>query len=932
MRRILQFLFLLLVLVLAAAFILPQLYRDEIMAKIKEEANKNLNATLEFRDLNLSLFSSFPALEVGLEGLSLKGIEDFEGRELIAVEDLSAAIDVLSLIQGEAYQINEISAQGVELDLLILPDGRANFDIMKESEAPVDTAPAAESSPFQIALQSYRVEGLHLRYVDQQGEMYFELKNLNHQGQGDFTEKVVALKTFTEVAAVEFAMEGIKYLHRVQAESQFDFKLDQEAFRFDFGENYLTMNGLRMNFEGWLAMPEEQIDMDLRFKSENSEFKSVLSLIPQFFYQDFEGLKSSGQFDFQGAIKGTYDGVAERYPGFDLGLQVRNGSFQYPDLPGTLEEMQADLKINNASGNPDDTRIKLSQLLVKLDQSQFRAALDLKTPLSDPDFAFMLNGKLDLASLTRLVPLEGYKFKGIINSDLSAKGRASFIETEQYDAVQAQGTATAENLYIGGDSLDMELNMPIAQLSLKPQTAELSKATLLVGQSDLNFSGRLDNLLAYALGDSILKGDLNLSSSYLRMADFMEESSAEASTSAADSAAPLEVVRLPQDLKIAFKAKIDSLDYDSLMIRNIDGSFDLEGGVASLNKVQMDMLEGRMLVSGTYDSRPEIPEFDFDLAIQDFSFRRSYDQIGMVQSLAPVMANTTGNYSTNLHFFSRLGADMSPDLNSIAASGRLNTSDLITSGSYLSQLATYLNNPKYQQLNVKPINLSFEIKDGRVEVEPFDMNIGGQKATAGGSSGLDQSLDFKVDTELPLSAVKAKSLVAPFESLGISKVPFSLLIGGELTKPTIKPSFGDLGSQLKNKVKEQISTVVDSAKTRVKDELNKQKEKLIKEAEAQGDRLVAEARQQGERLKSEAATQAKRIREEGEKAAQKILSEAGNNPLKKVAAERLAEETRKQANQKADKLEQEANKQANALVSKAEAEKERLINEAKNKS
>jgi uncharacterized protein YpmB len=57
-----------LILLLVAA---PFLFKDKIVAKIKEAANSSLNATLDFKDVDLSLIRNFPNLSLRLEGLSI---------------------------------------------------------------------------------------------------------------------------------------------------------------------------------------------------------------------------------------------------------------------------------------------------------------------------------------------------------------------------------------------------------------------------------------------------------------------------------------------------------------------------------------------------------------------------------------------------------------------------------------------------------------------------------------------------------------------------------------------------------------------------------------------------------------------------------------------------------------------------------------------
>ena len=63
-----------------------------------------------------------------------------------------------------------------------------------------------------------------------------------------------------------------------------------------------------------VAMPEDDIETDLTFKSEQSAFKSLLSMIPAFYMNDFKDLKTNGKFSLEGTAKGTYSDADSTLP------------------------------------------------------------------------------------------------------------------------------------------------------------------------------------------------------------------------------------------------------------------------------------------------------------------------------------------------------------------------------------------------------------------------------------------------------------------------------------------------------------------------------------------------------------------------------------------------------------------------------------------
>ena len=69
MKKILKIFIGLIILLLAALIIIPLFFEDKIIAVLKETINKNINATVDFKDLDISLISNFPNAKVGINEL-----------------------------------------------------------------------------------------------------------------------------------------------------------------------------------------------------------------------------------------------------------------------------------------------------------------------------------------------------------------------------------------------------------------------------------------------------------------------------------------------------------------------------------------------------------------------------------------------------------------------------------------------------------------------------------------------------------------------------------------------------------------------------------------------------------------------------------------------------------------------------------------------
>lgn len=936
MKRILKILGILLLLLVGAAILLPIVFKDEIVSRAKEEVNKSINADVDFADIDITLFSSFPDFTLSIEKVTVDGKGNFEGVRLAEIGDFTLDINLLSVISGSQFEVEAISLEEAKVHIIVDTAGAANYDIaIASEELEEETVEPAEASGFKFTLKKFDIVNFDLTYDDQPGDMLAVIKDLDFHGSGDFSEEIVNLKTETRIEELLFEMDGVAYLSRVKTEMDLDMQMNQSDFSFVFGDNRVSLNDLELSFAGNLAMPDDDISMDMTFKTPQNDFKSLLSLIPAIYYEDFKDVTTEGQFALSGAFKGVYSEVNETYPTFDINFNVDNASFKYPDLPAGVNAINITAHIFNPADDLDGMIVDMSKGSMVVAGSPIDARLNLKTPISDPQIAAYLKTDFDLTSIAKVVPASGYDYSGKVKADLDIAAVMSDIDAEKYENVKADGQLNLTNIVLKSDSLPYDVAIEETDLTFSPQMATLNSFKSKIGRSDIAANGKIDNILAYVLNDETLKADFSLSSNLLDLNELSgSEGETETSTEGEteEETSDMEVIRLPQNINATLNATVAKVIYDNLEIDNLSGSVGMVEGQAILDNLKMNMLEGSLGLSGYYNSRPNLPEVDLAMDISNFSFQESFDKFVTIQKMAPIMEVTTGNYGTVLDFKSQLNTDMSPDLATIMAKGKLVTKNMATSPKSMEQLAGMLKNPSLKTLALNDVNISYEIKDGRLEVEPFDIKTGNVMATVSGTSGLDQSLDYDMDMKIPVSAIQANDLLSKISGSKDGKMDLKVKIGGSFTKPKVTTSLGDIAGNLIENAKDLIKDKVEETKKEAIDKVNVEGQKLVDEAEKQGDKLIAEAEKQAVVIRTEAKKQSDKLRSEGDKRAQQAIDEAGSNPLKSVAAKKVAEGIRKEANDSANKVDTEADTRATKLVDDARAQKEKLVQDARDKA
>lgn len=558
-KRIAGFLVFLLLIFVVAAIAIPILYKDKIVQLVKTEANKTLNATMDFQEVDISLLRSFPKLNVQLEKVTVDGIAPFEGVRLFDGEAIEVEMNVLDAFAAkDNFPITSLHLYQPAINILVLEDGTANWDIVKPSEETTE-----ESSNYLVKLKQYVIENGNFTYIDKGMDLEMYWKDINHTGSGAFASDEFDLDTKTYIADLTATLEGVDYLDRAKVELDAMINMNVPELKFTLKDNMLLVNALKINTEGTFDMNDDNFEMDLAFQSPQGDFKSLWSLIPGVYTEDFAEATILGKMGFKGFVKGIYDPTIPRYPAFQINADVANGKVKYPDLPIGVTGISTNVNINSPSSDFDRMIVKVPNFSMKLGDNPINGNFNLKRPISDPTVNGALKGTIDLAELGRAVPIEGItNLKGIIQSDIVFDASQSQLENEQYDQVNVDGQMNMQNVVI-----EQTGTPPVAirqlEADFSPQRVKVTTFKGKLGESDVQATGQVNNILAYFSPEQTMEGNLTFSSNYFNANEWMSE---DTTTTVEPIAATTEV---PFDrFQFDIDGTINKMDYDIYELRN----------------------------------------------------------------------------------------------------------------------------------------------------------------------------------------------------------------------------------------------------------------------------------------------------------------------------------------------------------------------------
>jgi hypothetical protein len=653
-------------------------------------------------------------------------------------------------------------------------------------------------------------------------------------------------------------------------------------------------------------MPDTNIDMDLKFAARQTEFKSILSLVPAVYTKDFATVKTSGKLALDGNAKGRYN--ASQLPAFGVDLSIINAMFKYPSLPKSVDNINIHVKVLNPNGVLDATTIDVNKFHVELAGNPVDITAHVKTPISDPGLKAELKGLINLETVKDFIPLDkGDNLSGIIKSDISVDGHMSAIDKKEYEKFKASGALEIDKMNYKSDSLPFEVKLNTMKLNFTTQYVELAQFDALMGKSDINAQGRIENFMQYVFKDDLIKGSFAINSNFIDLNEMMgtpastaatTPSAAPAATAAPASTAATGAFAVPSNIDFNLDARINKVLYTNLALENMVGNIVVRNQKVDMTNLRMNIIGGLLTVNGYYEtSNIKKPTVGVNLKMENFDIQTTFKTFNTVQKIAPIGEYAKGKFTATLeNFKTSLNGNMEPDLNNVDANGVFKT-DKVNVGGFppFVKLGDALKIEQLKNMEVSNVNAKYFIKNGRLNLEPFDVKVNAINTNISGSTGLDQTIDYKYKMEIPRSMFggaansaltgllnQANAKAGTNVTLG-EKINLVVLMGGTVTKPTIKTSMKDEG-------KGAVATATTQA-------FNAGVDKAAEEAK----RILEEAKAQCEKQKADAQAQAEREKQDGYARADQAVEQAGN-PIAKIAAKKLAEKAKQEIDKKVQKI------------------------------
>lgn len=800
-KKVLRILGVIVLLVVALLIAIPFFLEGKIATIIKNNVNENVNATLDFSDANLSLFSSFPNAEVSLNNVSLVNKAPFEGDTLFAAKGVSLKMGITQLFNSGN---DPISIQSLALDEALVhiqldADENANYDITKEVNE-VSDQENTTSEGFTFNMESYEIRNSKIMYDDFSTGLHLEIEEMNHKGTGDLSLTTSELDTHTD-ALVSFEMDSTNYLNKNKVQLDAVVGIDLNESKYSFLKNKALVNQLPLVFDGFVKLNEDESqDVAISFKTPSSDFKNFLAVIPEAYSKNIANVKTTGNFMIAGDFTGRVDET--HIPKFNININSENASFKYPELPKTVRNIFLDIAISNTTGITEDTFVNINKASFKIDDDSFNLTSKIAELMGNTSVNAHIDGKMNLANLEKAYPMpSGLSLKGLLNANITTAFDMATIESKQYKNTQTSGKMSLVDFEYKDEDIPNPVVLKSTAITFNPKTVSLNELNGVTGKTDFRVSGTINNFLGYLFNDEKVEGNFNLKSTVFDLNDFMVAEDNDSNDEAV-STEITEKIKIPAFLDANFKAAANTVIYDNITLKDVKGNLKISDEKATLSEMTSSLFNGKVAFNGEVSTKTNVPSFMMKLGMDQLKIGETFKALELFKTLAPVAEVLKGKFSSDIVLSGNLSDDFTPDPLSLSGTilANVRTREInAEKAPILSALGSKLNFIDIEQLNLKELKTKLSFEDGVVSVTPFTINYKDIAINVNGNHTFDSKMNYKATLEVPVKYLgkDINNLIARIDDASLAglTIPVTANIGGIYTSPEVRT---DVTSGVKN--------------------------------------------------------------------------------------------------------------------------------------
>jgi len=574
----------LLLVMVAALFVIGFVYGDKVKELVVREINSRLMVPVEVAQVDFTLFRNFPDASVVFRNVAMKppaGIGDAPG--LLHAKSVSLRIGLFSIVTGN-YKIRSLIIDEASATLWVGESGRDNFHIWKQTD---NTSGSAVNFDMQQVI--LRNTSVYYRNLIKKTDLAFGFPEFLLKGK--MSDQRYDLQVSGDLEIKRLILGEYNYTPKSLLGVRGVIQVNDALKRCEITDANLQFAGITAGIRGTFGYGNDHNPVNLSVSTSGADVSEVLGALPLAISEPYRDYEPSGKLNLKAEITGNWGKRSS--PVIRTTFDLSDGSFTHRESGSRIRNIILSGKYTSKQGKTPEV-LSLGNFSGETRNGRFKGRIQL-SDFRKPLLNLNLSADLDLAELSGILKTgEAADLSGKLVADITYRG--AWMAGAKM-AITSNGLIRLTNVGFKNETSGVEVRDINGQFELKNGRIYVDELRSIVGETDLRMHGFFDNLIGYLLfKDQPLQFDAQLNSANFRLEDFINISGSPDDSTGSQTLFPKE---------ISFNAgfSIGKFSYKRFTATTATGRLTLEDGVLRAGELAFNALDGKVTATGLINSR-----------------------------------------------------------------------------------------------------------------------------------------------------------------------------------------------------------------------------------------------------------------------------------------------------------------------------------------
>ncbi|MCU0416980.1 MAG: AsmA-like C-terminal region-containing protein [Cytophagaceae bacterium] len=453
-----------------------------------------------------------------------------------------------------------------------------------------------------------------------------------------------------------------------------------------------------------------------------------------------------GKLKSQLEVYGSFNTQTKQFPKLTSIIQITDGYYKPNNYSESIENIVFKGQAINGTGKWEDTRIEIDQFTGSLANAPFTLS-GYVNDLDRIEYSLKLKSTLDLEAFTKVNPIEGYKVRGSLQTNIESKGIWEEIKNKNYSNLTTNGSIEIKNGLLLGSAWAKTIQIGEGLWSFQDEAVKVEKCKLKIDHSDIAIKGYLNHYLTLFQTNSHVNGDFVLSGDTLDLNPLLSSSrTANASGT----------WKVPSNWALQLSAKFKHVYFTDLHFSPLHVNATIENKTVRLNECKTLLNNSIVMGNGTYTTTEKTPFVTLKLNVTHWDIQKGYQSSILIRNWLPASKDAYGIVDIDYMVKGKLGDDYIPITESLQGEGTVTIQDATINGMKMfEELSKHSKEDKLKAPNCKSFTLFSTIKNNTVYIPNFQCKINGFETEIEGKAEFTGPIQFVIKMQLlPMDVIK----------------------------------------------------------------------------------------------------------------------------------------------------------------------------------